>query len=355
MHDNDPTSVPHAEERSDASPGRPTLWSARNLLSLGIALALLVVLAWMVDWQAVWREFQRADKGLLLLGTAAHYATYLVRGARWRRSLRHLQDRAGYWKFSLLVFFYNFIDNIVPAKLGDLYGAHLARINLGVRRSAALGSIVFQRMIDSWVVVALATLGATFVFSDRLPASVLWALVFGGVVAVAASGLIVVFAVLKKIPSLRLPEVVQSRLVAFQTGMWPRRRELVTIASMTLVIWALEATWILLLCRAFGLVLGPAELLVVTMIPLLASAFPLTPSGAGVVELSLYGCLRAVGAEATLAASITVMNRLIDYWLHILLGIVAWTVRERLGLRTWREVPLPATATGTDTDAQPAS
>jgi uncharacterized protein (TIRG00374 family) len=77
------------------------------------------------------------------------------------------------------------------------------------------------------------------------------------------------------------------------------------------------------------------------MIPLLATAFPLTPSGAGVVELSLYGSLRAVGAEVGLATSITVMNRLIDYWLHILLGIVAWATRERLGLRTWREVPLP--------------
>jgi uncharacterized protein (TIRG00374 family) len=339
--ENELPSAPSAEPAASAE--RPTLWSTRNLLSLGITLALLVALAWMIDWEAVWREFRRADKGLLLLGMLAHYATYLVRGARWRRSIRHLQSATGYLRFGMLVFFYNFIDNIVPAKLGDIYGAHLARINLGVRRSAALGSIVFQRMIDSWVVVALATIGATFVFSDQLPTSVIWALVFGGVVAVAASGLIVVFAVLKKIPKLRLPEVVESRLVAFQAGMWPRRRELVTIALMTIVIWGLETLWILALCRAFGLDLDLAQLLVVTMIPLLATAFPLTPSGAGVVELSLYGSLRAVGAEASLAASITVMNRLIDYWLHILLGIVTWAVRERLGLRTWREVPLSAT------------
>lgn len=322
---------------------RPTLLSARNLLSLGIALALFVVMALMIDWAEVWREFKKADKGLVFLGLLAHYATYLVRGARWRRSLRHLQSRAGYRMFGLLVFFYNFIDNIVPAKLGDLYGAHLARINLGVRRSAALGSIVFQRMIDSWVVVALATVGATFVFSDQLPQSVVWALVFGCVVAVAASGLIVVFAVLKKVPWLHLPASIEARLVAFQSGMWPRPRELMTIAFMTLVIWGLETLWIYLLCRAFGLELGLTQLLLVTMIPLLATAFPLTPSGAGVVELSLYGSLRAVGAEEGLAASITVMNRLIDYWLHILLGIVIWAARERLGLRTWRDVPLPAT------------
>lgn len=333
-------------DENDATPPAPlvvpNLWNRRNLASLGITVALLVALALTIDWEAVWRELARADKGLLLLGMLAHYATYLVRGARWRRALRHLHSRVGYLRFGLLVFFYNFIDNVVPAKLGDIYGAHLARINLGVRRSAALGSIVFQRMLDSWVVVALATLGAVLVFQDRLPASIVWALVFGGVVAVAVSALLVVFAVMKKIPSRRLPEAIQTRLVAFQAGMWPRRRELVTIGVMTLVIWALEALWILLLCRAFDLDLDLAQLLVVTMIPLLATAFPLTPSGAGVVELSLYGCLRAVGADATLAASITIVNRLIDYWLHILLGIVTWAVRERLGLRTWREVPLPA-------------
>ena len=320
---------------------RPTLLSARNLLSLGIALALFVVMALMIDWAEVWREFQRADKGLVFLGLLAHYATYLVRGARWRRSLRHLQSRAGYWMFGLLVFFYNFIDNIVPAKLGDVYGAHLARINLGVRRSAALGSIVFQRMIDSWAVVGLAALGATFVFSEQLPTSVVWALGFGAVVAVAASGLIVAFAVMKRFPRVKLPEAIETRLAAFRAGMWPRRRELGTIAVMTIAIWGLETLWIYLLCRAFDLELALPALLVVTMIPLLATAFPLTPSGAGVVELSLYGSLRAVGAEVGLATSITVMNRLIDYWLHILLGIVAWATRERLGLRTWREVPLP--------------
>jgi uncharacterized protein (TIRG00374 family) len=74
------------------------------------------------------------------------------------------------------------------------------------------------------------------------------------------------------------------------------------------------------------------------MVPLLATAFPLTPSGTGVVELTLFGCLRAVGVASTLAVSITVVNRFIDYWLHIGLGMIVWALRGRLGLRTWREV-----------------
>lgn len=325
-------------------PPAPRLWSTRTLLSAVVTLAVFVVLLLSIDLEAVWREIQRCDKGLVVLGMLAHYSTYLVRGVRWRRTLRHLHGNAGFGKFSLLVFFYNFVDNIVPAKLGDVYGAHLARINLGISRSAALGSIVFQRMIDAWIVAVLAAVASFLVFSKSLPRSVMWALVFGVVLAVVVTIILVLFALLKKVPAEKIPKALRSRLDAFRSGMWPRNRELASIAGLTAAIWALESLWIYLLCRAFGIALDPAELLVVTMIPLLATAFPLTPSGAGAVELTLYGSLRAVGVASPLAQSVTVLNRLIDYWLHIGLGILVWALREHLGLRTWREVPLEESA-----------
>ena len=75
------------------------------------------------------------------------------------------------------------------------------------------------------------------------------------------------------------------------------------------------------------------------MLPVLASAFPLTPSGAGVVEVTLYTCLRLVSVGSPVAVSLTVANRLIDYWFHIILGLFTWFVRRFIGLRTWREPP----------------
>jgi len=55
------------------------------------------------------------------------------------------------------------------------------------------------------------------------------------------------------------------------------------------------------------------------------------------VEVTLYNCLRIVGLASPLAGSITVLNRFIDYWLHIILGVVVWTLRRRLGMRSWHE------------------
>ena len=116
----------------------------------------VALLASNVDLAQVWPEVAASNKRLLLLAALSHYATNPVRGVRWRRCLQHIPGRCGSARFGLLAFFFLFVDNVVPAKLGDIYVSHLARINCGVRRSAALGSIVFQRMMDVWMVLFLA-------------------------------------------------------------------------------------------------------------------------------------------------------------------------------------------------------
>jgi uncharacterized protein (TIRG00374 family) len=128
-------------------------------------------------------------------------------------------------------------------------------------------------------------------------------------------------------------------IMAFHTGMWPRPKELLPIVGLTAIIWAFETAWIYSLTLAFELHIGFAEAVFLTMIPLLASAFPFTPAGAGVVEITLFSCLRVVGISTPIAGSLTVVNRFIDYWLHIGLGLLTWALRRIIGLRTWRDMP----------------
>ena len=317
----------------------PALWGWHTVLSIGITIAVFIVLAAYVDFRHFWRELTASNKWLLLLAGLSHYATYPVRGMRWKYCLRHLPLRCSKARFGLLVFFYNFVDNLVPAKLGDLYAAHLARINCGIRRSSALGSILFLRTLDAWVVFGLAALASWQVFSGSMPTSVVWALIIGCVFAVAATVIMLVFVLLKrKVPGW-FPEAIRKMIEAFRSGMWPKPKELIPIVALTGVIWGLEVLWILLLALSFNLVFGTAEIVFLTMIPMIASAFPITPAGAGVVELTLFTCLRVIGVSSPLAVSVTVVNRFIDYWLHIFLGGLTWSLRRSIGLRSWKDVP----------------
>ena len=329
-------------EEGPASPaangnGMPSMWGWQTLLSLCVAVGLILFMLSKVDLAVVWRDLKACHKGYVLLGLLAHYATYPIRGARWRRALGHIPMRGGVGLFGLVVFFYNAVDNVVPGKLGDLYASHMARINFGVRRSAALGSIFFLRMIDAWIVLMLAALSSWWVFSDQLPEAVAWGLVGGLVLALVITGILIPFIFFGKALPHMVPERLRGMIDAFRQGMRPANGELIAIAGLTVVVWMLEAVWMFCLMRAFGLSLSLAEVVFLTQLPLLASTFPLTPSGAGIVEATLYGCLRLVSVSHPTAASITVLNRLIDYWLHIWLGLLAWFFRKAMGLRSWRE------------------
>jgi uncharacterized protein (TIRG00374 family) len=332
-----------ADEPSNGFDTLPQLWGWQTILSALATLAILVFLGTFVDWQNTWREFLDCHKGYVLLGAMCHYLTYPVRGARWRQCLAHLPIEATRAHFGKVVFFHNFVDNVVPAKLGDLYGAHLARINFGIRRSEAIGSIVFQRMVDAWIVLCLSVLASWTLLSAQLPHSLKWALIGGCVIAVAASLILVLFFILDRSVPSWVPKRFVDLIRAFRKGMWPRGDQLLPILANSAVIWLLETLWVYFLACGFGLTLSPGDALFLTMLPLLATAFPLTPAGAGVVELTLFSCLRVVGVDALLAGSITLLNRFIDYWLHIGLGVLVWMFRERLGLRTWRECVLPRT------------
>ncbi len=336
------TTIPAQQPQEPAEPAgaeAPKLWGWHTFLSIAATLAVFALLLSYVDLRRVWSEVAACDKLLLLLAGLSHYATYPVRGARWRRCLQHMPGGCSSGRFGLLAFFFLFVDNVVPAKLGDVYAAHLAKINCGIRRSAALGSIVFQRAVDAWMVLFLAAAASWSLFSGAMPQPVLWALAIAVLFAVGATAVIVVFIVLKRSVPSWVPGAVRQRISAFQTGMLPEPKEFAPVAFLTLVIWTLESLWLFLLLRSFGLKPGASEAVFLMTIPVIATVFPFTPSGAGAVELTLFGSLRLVGVASPLAVSLTVVNRFIDFWLHIALGFLVWIFRRGLGLRTWRHRP----------------
>lgn len=329
--------LPQGTKQSYDDDPPPQLWNRQSLLSGTLALFLLAALASRVDWSGLWLEVRGCNKYLVLLGALCHYFTYPLRGLRWQRCMAHLPIRGNLRAFSQVVFFYNFVDNVAPAKLGDLYGAHLAKLNFGVSRSAAIGSIVFQRTLDAWVLLSAALFSSWLMLSAQFPSSVLWALIGGMVIALASTLLMLTFFLLDKSVPRRVPARVTVLIRAFRNGMWPATTQMPPICGYTLAVWTLEMLWIYLLMHGFKITPTLAETVFLTTIPLLASAFPFTPSGAGMVELTMFSCLRLIGIASPLAGSITLVNRLLDYVLHIGLGILMWLFRRQLGLRTWTE------------------
>src|SRR5262249_19751785 len=317
------------------------LWHWPTLMSLVTTLVILLGLGAMLDIQETWRQVVACDKTLMVLGGLAHYVTYVVRGYRWQRCLAHVSSPCHRRMSRLVTFFATGVDNVVPGKLADVYAAHLVRINCGVRRSTAMGALVFLRMVDAWVVLLLASLASWWLFALRLPLAVLWSFLLGVCVAGGVTLILLIFVLSKMVLPTWIPARGQQMIRAFHLGMWPPSSQLGLIIVLTSLIWGLESVWTVSLAAAFGIKVRLMQGIFLTMIPLLASALPLTPSGVGVVEVTMYSCLRLLDVSPATAASLTVVHRLIDYWLHIGVGALLWAFRRPIGLRTWLEASPP--------------
>ena len=84
--------------------------------------------------------------------------------------------------------------------------------------------------------------------------------------------------------------------------------------------WLLDAAslWVFLL--AFGSVVSPIDVLVAYGLANILAVIPLTPSGLGVIELTIVAVLKGFGVPGEVAAAGVLSWRLVNFWLPIPFG-----------------------------------
>ncbi len=108
-----------------------------------------------------------------------------ARGARWRALLAPIAPLPyrrvlGYTYIGYLA------NNVLPARLGELYRSHALGEGEGISRTTVLGTVVVERVVDTVMVVAIAAL-AVLVLSVRgvMTSAVLLGLAFVALLVVA--------------------------------------------------------------------------------------------------------------------------------------------------------------------------
>ena len=127
--------------------------AVRITVSLVLTAALLALFLWRVDLDEVGATLAGADPGWLLAATGLALLSYWLRAVRWQLILRPvggirhssvvLATASGYAAMSLL-----------PARMGDLVRPLLLARRDRRPASALLASILTERILDLWTVVA---------------------------------------------------------------------------------------------------------------------------------------------------------------------------------------------------------
>lgn len=276
-------------------------------------LALGALFLWLVARNVVLTDVRKLLSDVDVAWLAAALGVYVialaVRTLRWRRLLPVRSPRFSLVAFALLVGFA--VNNLVPARLGEIYRAHLAGRLLSVSRTACFASIVVERVMDGMTVVAFLAVGLLAVPSSHVTTTVLVlsAALFGGAMVCLA-----LLHRISAIPFVSRSPRAREILANFQNGLVGiTRAQIGWAALLSILVWCLEALMIALVLRGFGVVLAPLSMAFVVALVSLMTLLPSAPAFVGTYQfafafaLGVLGQDDAVGLVAATAVQVAVL------------------------------------------------
>lgn len=189
------------------------------------------------------------------------------------------------------------VNNVLPARLGEIARAVLAGRRFGVSRSAALATVVVERIFDG--IVMLLFLGlAVLVAGSRVASD--WVALLVPITAAAFGGAAVVLALLALAPHLalgvaarllapfpaRLREAALDAAEKFIAGLGVLNdvKLAAAVLATSILAWGLEGAVYVAVGRAFGLTDAPGAYLLPLAVANLGTMIPSSPGYVGTFD-----------------------------------------------------------------------
>lgn len=339
----EPTALPH------------TTRTHHHVGQLLIGIAVSIVCLW---WAA--REILNDPKALAQVQTAfaeANYLTllplwiclalfYLIKAWRWRLLLQPVGDFHSFRDLLPPIMIGFAFNNVLPAHLGDLVRVLIFARKQGVTKSAALSSVVLERVFD--IIAVLFILGGGLLFVPGLDASVhTTALVFAAISAVFMTGAIAF--VVWTGPFVAMFEAILSRMPLIPTGLRRKLTEvleagasglaslkqprlLAGIAVSSLAQWLLNAAMVHLSLWSFDIHVSAAVSCIVVGVTAFGVTVPSSPGYFGVIQLCFMTVLKVFVDDQPAVFAASVYYHLAQ-WVPVTLIGFLYFVRTGVTLR----------------------
>lgn len=308
----------------------------KNVLSWILRLALagggLLYATWGIDFSTLWQALGQYDPWSLLLTQAYLFLLFLPPTFR---IVFLSQGRAGTGTALKSVVLCLGLNNILPAKLGELAKVFYLRKTCGIPTGQGLGIVFWERFSDLNAVLLIGAVAALCLNQDLILLPLL--VVVGGIWAFLAVFWLCPELVRKMVhwlPSDRLRKVGLDALDNLRAGM--NLRFFAALSGLTVLAWISYSSFVLLFLWLVGkFSLTFLQCIVVFVISTLGMSLPSTPGALGVYEAAIVLSLGwfGVGKEQALAAALTL--HMIQY-LPTTAGGLLLMARSGIGLSELR-------------------
>jgi len=338
----EPSTDNQAGPRDGAAPPGPSRWWRQPTVWLGFIFsgAALITFVVLFDAGQILTALGRVEPWSFPLAGVVFLASHLVvRALRWRLLLRPL-GRFPYGQVRDVMLTGFMINNILPARAGELARALVLWRVAGASRRGALASIGIERLFDGVVLIGLLSLlGLLF----EVPP---WTRRLGHITSIVLAGLVVtacwlafhqrsLFWLMER-ALFFLPRRLRGRVVAFFERFAAGTRSLRSIsivapvAGLTLLIWSMELVVYYTMMRGFGIELPAWAAALALVVTNFGIAVPSAPGHVGVYEAACSGALIGLGLNKELALSYALGVHLL---LFVCITTTGMILMWRLGLK----------------------
>jgi uncharacterized protein (TIRG00374 family) len=319
--------------------GRLTTGLARGGIGVLISLASVYLVLRGVDLRQTADLLGGARPAWLLVAVAGIVADLVFRALRWQVLIRPI-CRVPLRRLSAYMLVGYLANNVLPARLGELVRSHYLGDREGISRSATLGTVVVERIVDTVVLVGI---GAAAILILHVRGVVMSAILVG----VAIAGLLCV-ALVVALAAHRLPGA--GRAAAF-LNRWPRfvgvatrlrdglrvaalPRTVAAAALLSVAAWTCTVVAVLAVGQSLGIELTLGEGALLAAGTNLATAIPSGPGYLGTFEYAGQSIALAFGLGASEGLALALLIHVLTLAVSSFGGAVAlvrlgWSGRPR--------------------------
>ncbi|WP_428569685.1 MAG: lysylphosphatidylglycerol synthase transmembrane domain-containing protein [Solidesulfovibrio sp. DCME] len=307
--------------------------TAGMILRLALVGGCLVYAFWGIDFGQLWDTIVRYDDVALFWTTVFSFAGYGVMALR----LNFLSGfAAGNWLCFKAFLMSMAVNNIVPAKLGELAKAFYLRRECRFSLSRSITMVFWERFFDLNAILAMGLVVA-FHFKLKMAFVPLAGAVGGIWVALWVVRTYPAFVgrIIDKMPSNRLAEFLAELKLQVLHGVTPAF--MIALGLYTLVCWAFYASsTFLVLWWVAKMQLSWGHAAAVFVISSLGMAMPSSPGALGVFEAAVVFSLGLFGVDRSQALAAGLVLHMVQYIPVTVAGLLVLG-KSGLNLRKIRE------------------
>ncbi len=280
-----------------------------GLIGLGFGGFCLWLALRQVDAGEIRQTLARVDAVWVGWALVFYAANISLRIVRWMLLLQSVVDLKYRQVAAALITGY-MVNNLLPARLGELYRADFVKSRHGVSRSKVLGTIFVERLMDAATVIVAFNVGLAWIWQagwyDDPTLKALAGTATVGLIAVLAAILLARrgLAALER----AIPAGLYRRVGDFAAAVGAIRRDMIARPmALTAGIYVFEFLTLHAVLKSAGIEVGVAATLITLGAVVLSTLLPTAPGYVGSMQLAFIVALRSFGAtapEAFTAASI---------------------------------------------------